>query len=230
MVAGIVLLGGPAWAQEDPCAPGPDGSVPEMCQGGEVEESTPEPAEEPAPEPAEEPAPEPGTDPIDPCEGMQPVEPGDGVVSEGDQAQGIAEGEPYPDTPTEEAPAEEGEVKPEPAPEDEPRPEPDAPTMDAPASEDGTVATPAPGTISDDGIICAFAGAPVSAPDTAAGGQEAAPILESATGVRNAATAAGQLPRTGPYDQVIALAAVGSALLIVGAGAAAAGRRRSQEA
>ena len=71
-VAGLVLagllVGAPAaLAQEvpvsdtgtvvvepDPCAPGPDGSVPEMCQGGA------------APEP-------------DPCP-PQPVEPGDGVL------------------------------------------------------------------------------------------------------------------------------------------------------
>lgn len=206
VVAGAVLLGGPAGAQEDPCAPGPDGTVPEMCQS----QAAPEPEAEPSPE-----------ETIDPCEGARPVEPGDGEVAEGDQAEDVAEGEPHPDTPSEDAPeeepVEEGEVEPEPAPEDEPRPEPDAPTMDAPASE-------------DDGVVCAYAGMPVSAPDTAAGGQEAAPVLEGATGARNAATAAGKLPRTGPYDQVVALAAVGSALLIVGAGAAAAGRRRTRQA
>lgn len=131
-------------------------------------------------EPAPEPAPE---ETVDPCEGARP--PGDGEVVEGDSAEGVPEGEPHPDAPREdvpeEEPAEEGEAKPEPAPEDEPRPEPDAPTTNAAASEDD--------------VVCAYAGLPVSAPDTAAGGQEAAPVLESATGARNAATAAGKLPR-----------------------------------
>ena len=31
---GLVLLGGTAYAQEDPCAPDADGNVPLMCQSG----------------------------------------------------------------------------------------------------------------------------------------------------------------------------------------------------
>lgn len=213
VAAGVLLLAGPAGAQEDPCAPGPDGRAPEMCQS------------EPVSEPARE-------ETVDPCEGARPGEPGDGEVVDGGQGEGVAEGEPHPDGPGEDVPEEKpvDEPEPEPVPEDEPRPEPDAPTMVAPVSEDESVATPAPGTVEDDGVVCAYAGLPASAPDTAAGGQEAAPVLESATGARNAATAAGKLPRTGPYDQVLALAGVGSGLLILGAGVAAAGRRRARRA
>ena len=138
-MAGVVLLGGPAWAQEDPCAPGADGSVPEMCQGGA----------------APEPVTEPGTDPIDPCLGSRPVEPGDGVVTDGGEPdEGIAVGEPHPDAPVE------GEA--EPGAEGEPKPEPveEAPTLGAPAPDTG-----------EDGVVCAYAGAPVSAPvDSSAGG------------------------------------------------------------
>ena len=170
VVAGLVLLGGPAWAQEDPCAPGPDGSVPEMCQSGAPVSDTGTVGMEP-----EQPCPE------------QPVEPGDGVVTDG--------GDPGTSEPgTEPEPVPEGEPKPEPAPEDGP-----------------TLAGPPPGAINDDGLICAFS-APVAdgAPELAAGG----------------GTAAGQLPRTGPYDRLLALTALGSGLVVVGAGAAAAGRRR----
>jgi hypothetical protein len=112
VVAGVVLLGGPAWAQEDPCAPGPDG----------------------------EPRPEPGAE---------------------------------------------------------------APTSDGP----GAV---------DDGVVCAF-GVPVMAD-----GEDA--VLESAAG-GGSVTARSQLPRTGPYDRLLALTAVGAGLVLLGAGAAAAGRR-----
>ena len=173
VVAGLVLLGGPAWAQEaDPCAPGPDGSVPEMCTSAPVEEA----------EPA---TPTVDLEPEDPCAGSRPVEPGDGQVSDGDQ--GVAVGEPAPGT--------------DPAPE----PERDPQTLDG--------GEPAPGAVGEEGVICAFS-APV---DTAAGG--AAP--ESA--------ATGQLPRTGPYDGLLAVTAVGAALVVVGAGAVAAGRRRSSQ-
>lgn len=202
VVAGLVLLAGPAWAQEqDPCAPGPDGSVPQMCQGG----AAPEPEPEPAP-----PAPEP--DLTDPCP-MQPVEPGDGVVTdEGDQ--GVAAGEPDPGTPVEE-----GEVKPEPA--------PDEPTMEAPVSDEPTS--------DDEPVMCAFR-APVSAPvdsgapQAAAGGGAAAPEAAAPDAAANGAVAAGQLPRTGPKERLAALAALGLALLLVGAGTTAAGRRRLIEA
>jgi hypothetical protein len=198
VVAGLVLLGGPAWAQEDPCAPGPDGSVPEMCQSGPAE-PTGSGGSEPA-APQEE------------CLG-QPAEPGDGVVTDGGD-QGIAEGEPNPGAPpsdVDEEPAPEGEVTPEPEPE--------------PAQEEPTLDAPAPGTVSDDGLICAFGGVPVSAPvgggapeSTAGGGQTAA---------GGAVPAVQQLPRTGPYDRLLALTALGGGLVLAGAGAAAAGRRRS---
>ena len=175
----LVLLAGPAWAQEDPCAPGPDGAVPEMCQSGMPVSDTGTVGMEPE-------APQEG------CLG-QPVEPGDGVVTdEGDQ--GIAVGEPNPG-----APAEPERVDPE---------------QGDPATEDTSRTADAP-VMSDDTVICAFA-VPVSAPvDTA--------TPESATG---GGSAVGQLPRTGPYDRLLALTAIGSGLLVLGAGAAAAGRRR----
>jgi LPXTG-motif cell wall-anchored protein len=180
LTAGAMLMGPAALAQEaDPCAPAADGSVPEMCQGGM----------------APEPVPSAETDPCPP----QPVEPGDGVVTdEGDQ--GIAEGEPNPDAPPSGAPAAEGEPRPEPAPEE-------------PVSSE-------PGAVGDEGIICAF-GIPVSAPvDTAAGGGAAAPEAAPVT----------QLPRTGPYDRLLGLAAAGAGLLALGGGATLVGRRREADA
>ena len=187
VVAGLVLLGGPAWAQEDPCAPGPDGSVPEMCQSGMPVSDT-------------------GTVGIDPpveeCLG-QPVEPGDGVVTdEGDQ--GIAVGEPNPGAPP-------SDVEEGPVPEGEPKPERVDPEQVDPATVDD--AQREPGAVSEDGLICAFS-APV-----------ADGVPESATG-GGGVTAAEQLPRTGPYDRLLALTAVGSGLVVAGAGAVAAGRRR----
>jgi hypothetical protein len=113
VVAGVVLLGGSAWAQEDPCAPGPDG----------------------------EPRPEPGAE---------------------------------------------------------------APTSDG------------PGAVGDEGVVCAF-GVPVLAD-----GEDA--VLESAAG-GGSVSAGSQLPRTGPYDRLLALTAVGAGLVLLGAGAAAGGRR-----
>ena len=224
LTAGAVVAGPAALAQEaDPCAPAADGSVPEMCQGGMAPEPAPEP--DPCAPDAEGTAPEmcqggevPETDPTDPCP-AQPVEPGDGVVTdEGDQ--GIAVGEPNPGAPpsdVESDPAAEGEVKPEPAPEE-------------PATRDPMMSDPGPSAVGEDGIICAF-GVPVSAPvDSAAGGgvtavpDAAAP--EAAVGGGNTAVAAGQLPRTGPKERVLALAAGGVALLLLGAGTLAAARRR----
>ncbi len=179
---GIVLMGGPAWAQEDPCAPGPDGAVPEMCQSGMPVSDTGTV----------------GMEPTEPCLG-QPFEPGDGVVTD----PGIAVGEPNPGEPgTEPEPVPAGEPKPEPAPEE-------APTMVAPP----------PGDTGADTVICAFS-APVAdgAPESAAGGSDT---------TANGAVSAGQLPRTGPYDQALALAALGTTLVLAGAGAVAAGRRRA---
>lgn len=175
VVAGLVLLGGPAWAQEDPCAPGPDGAVPEECQSGPPVSDT-------------------GTVGMEPEESCPPlpVEPLDGVVTD----EGSTAAEPV--EPAEE-PAPERETEPAPAPEDEP-----------------TRVEPAPGQGAEDGLVCVYS-IPVSAPgadgvpESAAGG--AAPVLE-------------RLPRTGPYDRLLALTAVGSGLLVVGAGAAAVGRRR----
>lgn len=192
-MAGVILLGGPAWAQEeDPCAPGPDGSAPQMCQSGPAEPTSDTGTV--------------GMEPEDPCAGSRPVEPGDGVVTDGGD-RGIAVGEPAPGTEPGQEPPVEGEPKPkpEPEPDTEPRPEPDAPTTDG------------PGTIGDEGIMCAF-GVPGMAP-----GED--DVLESATGA-GTVTAAGQLPRTGPYDRLLALTAVGAGLVLLGAGAAAAGRRQ----
>lgn len=192
LLSGMGLVAGPAAvAQETPpspdasdsCAPGPDGSAPEMCQGGA--------APEPAPEPAE-----PGTDPCPP----QPVEPGDGVVTD-EGEQGVAEGEPHPDA--------EPASEPEPAAE-QPRQEP---APDEPVSSE-------PGAAGDEGVVCAFA-VPISAPvDSAAGGGAAAPEAAPLT----------RLPRTGPYDRLLMATAVGAGLLVLGAGAAAAGRRRTARA
>jgi hypothetical protein len=193
VVAGVVLLGGPAWAQqEDPCAPGPDGSVPEMCQSGPAQPTSDTGTV--------------GVDPVDPCAGSRPVEPGDGVVTDGGD-QGIAVGEPAPGTePGQDVPAEPA-AEGEPAGEPRPEPGPDAPMDDG------------PGAVGDEGIMCAF-GVPVMAP----GDEE--PVLESATG-GGVVTAGSQLPRTGPYDRLVALTAVGAGLVLAGAGAAAAGRRRA---
>jgi hypothetical protein len=191
VVAGLVLLGGPAWAQEaDPCAPGPDGSVPEMCQSG------PAPGADPA-------TPTVGMEPEDPCAGSRPVEPGDGVVTdEGDQ--GIGVGEPAPGAEPDVLDDPEGQKDPE-------RVDPEE--TDPTVVDDAARGDQAPGAVGEDGIVCAF-GVPVSAP----GGAES-----SAGGV----TAVSQLPRTGPHDRLLALTAFGGALVVVGAGAAAAGRRRT---
>jgi hypothetical protein len=219
----MVLLGGPAWAQEDPCAPGPDGQVPLMCQGGAAPEPAPgEPTNEPAPEPkpSEEPL------PVEECLGA-PVEPGDGVVTD----PGIAVGEPHPGIPTDAASTPPGEPKPEP---DAGRVDPEQ--VDPESVSDASRTVENPGAISDDGLICAFSGAPVSAPvadgvaENAAGGADTSAGGASTGAPRGAAggiTAVGQLPRTGPYDQLLALGAIGSGLVIVGAGALAAGRRRT---
>lgn len=230
LTAGAMLTGPAALAQEaDPCAPAADGSVPEMCQGGMAPEPAPEPApDDPCAPDAEGTAPEmcqggevPEQEPTDPCP-PQPVEPGDGVVTDGgDQA--IDVGEPSPGTPPSdvlEDPATEGEVKPEPA--------PDEPVTSEPTMADGN-----PGAVGDDGIICAF-GAPVSAPvDSSAGGgvtavpDAAAPEAgapEAAAGGQ--VTAAGQLPRTGFAERLAALAAGGLALVALGVGALVLARRR----
>jgi hypothetical protein len=178
VVAGVVLLGGPAWAQEDPCAPGPDGSVPEMCQSGPAEPTSDTGTV--------------GMEPEDPCAGARPEEPGDGVVTDGgaDRSDGAAEPAP--------------EQEPEPARELRPEPDAEAPTSDG------------PDTAGDEGVVCAF-GVPVTAD-----GEDA--VLESAAG-GGTVTAGSQLPRTGPYDRLLALTAVGAGLVLLGAGAAAAGRR-----
>ena len=54
-------------------------------------------------------------------------------------------------------------------------------------------------------------------------------ICESGAGVVPLGGAGGGavLPRTGPYDRVLATGAVGAGLLLAGAGAVAAGRRRT---
>ena len=172
---GLVLLGGPSWAQEDPCAPEPDGSVPEMCQSGMPVSDTGTV----------------GIAPEDPCP-AQPVEPGDGTVSDpGDQ--GVAGGEPDPGAPPPDV--EEGQ-----------EPERVDPEQGDPATEDASRTSPEPA----DGVICAF-GVPVSAPGEST-------VLESSSG---------ELPRTGPYDRLLALTAVGSGLVLLGTGAMAVGRRRT---
>lgn len=188
VVAGVVLLGGPAWAQEaDPCAPGPDGQVPEMCQSGPAQPGSDTGTV--------------GMEPEDPCAGSRPVEDGDGVVSDGgSDSEGIAVGEPAPGTePGQEVP--EGEPKPEP---DEREPAPDQPASDS------------PGAVGEDGVVCAFA-VPISAPGGA----------ESAAGGGSVTAARGELPRTGPYDRLLALTAVGAGLVLAGAGATVVGRRRT---
>lgn len=174
VVAGVLLLGGPAWAQEDPCAPGPDGSVPEMCRSGMPVSDTGTV----------------GMQPEEPCPGL-PFEPGDGV---GTDEGGTVEPDPV-------APVE------KPQPEGEPEPEP------APVPEEQTVDGPAPDAPVGD-VFCIAAAGPVAdgAPESAAGGDMAT---------------AEQLPRTGPYDRLLALTAFGSGLVVLGAGAVAAGRRRS---
>ena len=224
VVAGLVLLGGPAWAQEDPCAPGPDGSVPEMCQSGPVEEPA---AEEPG---TEEPAPVEEQEGTDPCPG-QPVEPGDGVVTDGDAGdqggtdQGIAVGEPHPGAPP-------SDVQEDPATEGEPKGERVDPEQVDPATVDDTARTadgPPPGVIGEDGIICAF-GVPVSAPAAgapeSAAGAGGAQAPDTSTGADTAPTLE-QLPRTGPYDRLVALGAIGAGLVLVGAAVTVTGRRET---
>ena len=213
LTAGAMLAGPSAFAQDaDPCAPAADGSVPEMCQGGMAPEPAPEP--EPCVPDAEGNVPEMcqsggGSDPTDPCP-AQPVEPGDGVVTDpGTTEPGIAVGEPNPNAPAEE-PVAEGEVKPEPA------TEPDAP-----------VSNENPGVIADPGVICAF-GVPVSAP-VADGAPEAAAGGGAVTAVDTSAPeAAAQLPRTGPKERIMALGGLGAVLLALGGGALLAARRRAE--
>lgn len=223
LTAGAMLAGPSALAQDaDPCAPAADGSVPEMCQGGMAPEPAPEP--DPCTPDAEGNVPEMcqsggGSDPTDPCP-AQPVEPGDGVVTDPGTSEpggagtdgaepGIAVGEPNPNLPPEE-PAAEGEVKPEPA------TEPDAP-----------VSNEAPDVIAEPGIICAF-GAPVSAP-VADGAPEAAAGGGAVTAVDSSAPeAAAQLPRTGPKERLMALGGLGAVLLVLGGAAMTAARRRAE--
>jgi len=52
-------------------------------------------------------------------------------------------------------------------------------------------------------------------------------ICESSAGAGGGTGAGAVLPRTGPYDRLLATGAVGVGLLVAGAGAAAAGRRRT---
>ena len=118
---------------------------------------------------------------------------------------GVAVGEPAPGT-------EPGQD----APEGEPKPEPREPGAEEPASNEemvDPVQDDGPGGVGEDGVVCAFA-VPISAPLG----------TESAAG---AGAGAGQLPRTGPYDRLLALTAIGSGLVLVGSGAALAGRRRA---
>lgn len=150
----------------------------------------------------------------DPCP-AQPVEPGDGVVTDpgttepGGGEPGIAVAESNPNAPAEE-PVAEGEVKPEPA------TDPDAP-----------VSNENPGVIADPGVICAF-GVPVSAP-VADGAPEAAAGGGAVTAVDTAAPeAAAQLPRTGPKERLIALGGLGAVLLVLGGAALTAAGRRAE--
>ena len=135
VVAGVVLLAGPAWAQEDPCAPGPDGQVPEMCQSGPASDTGTV-----------------GIEPEHPCP-PQPVEPGDGPISS-DEDQGIAVGEPNPGAPPPDDVAEEPASEPD-------RVDPEQ--ADPATTEDTSRAADSPGAIEEDGVICAFA-VPVAAP------------------------------------------------------------------
>ena len=145
LTAGAMLAGPAALAQDaDPCAPGPDGSVAEMCQGGMA----------PEPEP-------------DPCP-AQPVEPGDGVVTDpGTTEPGIAVGEPNPNDPAEE-PVAEGEVKPEPA------TDPDAPVSNenpGVIADPGVICAfgvPVSAPVADGAPEAAAGGGAVTAVDTSA--------------------------------------------------------------
>lgn len=181
VVAGLVLLGSPAWAQEDPCA------------------------------------------------GSRPVEPGDGVVTDGGSGEGIAEGEPAPGTDAggAEQPVEEPAAEPKPEPVEEPAgeepAEPSEPTLggDTPVDSGG-----GSGAAGEDGVVCAYA-APVSAPVESAPVGAVAPDTAAGTATpEGAAALPARLPRTGPYDRVLALAAAGTGLVLAGAGVASAGRRR----
>lgn len=172
LTAGAMLAGPSAFAQDaDPCAPGPDGSVPEMCQGGM------------APEPA------PGTDPCP----AQPFEPGDGVVTDPATTDpGIAVGEPNPNLPPDE-PVAEGEVKPEPA------TDPDAPVSnEAPdvIAEPGIICAfgaPVSAPVADGAPEAAAGGGAVTAVDTSAGTAvpEAAPAQLPRTGPKERLMALG---------------------------------------
>lgn len=168
LTAGAMLAGPSAFAQGvDPCAPGPDGSVPEMCQGGM----------------APEPAPDPGTDPCP----AQPVEPGDGVVTDpGMTDPGIAVGEPNPNAPAEE-PVAEGEVKPEPAP-DEPVSN-EAPDVIAEPGIICAFGAPVSAPVADGAPEAAAGGGAVTAVDTAV--PEAAPAQLPRTGPKERLMALG---------------------------------------
>lgn len=176
-VAGMVLLGGPAWAQqEDPCAPGLDGEVPAMCQSG----------------------------PATPTVGLeddqcpdQPVEPGDGrPADEGQQTEPVDPGAPDPQR-----------VEPE---------------QTDPAADGEAAAERAGGP--QETVVCALGTPVLDGP----GGAESMGGAGS-TGEGGSASA-DQLPRTGPYDRLLALTAVGAGLVLVGAGATSVGRRRAHAA
>ena len=214
ILAGGVLLGGTAWAQEDPCTPGPDGSVPEMCSTGPTEPALDEPR---TTEPGKT---QPGTtDPSDPCLGSRPQEPGDGQVVDGGTGSepGTAEPGQTESAPAEAQPAEEQPAE-EPAAQTEPEQSAEEPTTGSPDDPVEAPAQEQPST-DDPSVVCAF-----GVPGSTGGG------AESAAGGRDTAGRAptlAQLPRTGPHDRVVAAALVGSGLVLAGAVAAVAGRRRT---
>jgi len=173
-----------------------------------------------------------GLVPEDPCFGSQPVEPGDGVVTDGDtpvssdgSTASPVQGDPPADGGGSE-PSDPGMVEPDQKPAAEPVQEPGEAPGEAPRPGEAPapleLVDPVP--TDDDGIVCAYAD-PISAPVLEGGAvQDGA---GQGPAVRDTATtgAATTLPRTGT-DRTTAVLALATGLLVGGAGATALSRRR----
>ena len=95
---------------------------------------------------------------------------------------------------------------------------PDDPSISEQAAATSTAATPTAGI--DDGVVTTGCEPDPTICESRAG-------AGGGTGAEVGAGAGAVLPRTGPYDRLLATGVVGVSLLVAGAGAAAAGRRRT---
>ena len=100
----------------------------------------------------------------------------------------------------------------------------DTPTADTPTADTPTADTPTAG-IDDDVETTGCGPDPTICESSAGAGGGTGAGAGGGTG--GGAGAGAVLPRTGPYDRLLATGAVGVGLLVAGAGAVAAGRRRT---